>query len=441
MRSSHNLARVETTFDDDSVVPNGGLQASAALAQKLGVAELVDKRVKLRADQAGRANCGIKAMTVVGAMLTGGDSIDDCEVLRAGAAPKVFTHTRAPSTIGTWLRGFNWAAVRMFDAVARIVLARAWAAGLGPDLDADLTIDVDSTVCQTYGTAKHGAKFGYTKVRGYHPLLATLVGTGEVVHARMRGGNAGSARGAGTFIRETIRRVRDAGATGALTVRADSAFYSKAFINACVAHDVRFSVTVKLFKPIKEAIEAIPESAWVPIDYWMHGGADVAETTYTAFKGTRDERELRLIVRRVRPTPGSQLALDVVFDYHPFLTDRPGDTVWLEADHRRHAVVELDIRDLKAGGLAHVPSGSFFANAAWLALAVLAHNIARWTLRAAGGEWADATAETFRRKLVAMPARVVRTARTIKLRFPRNWPWADAYDAALATIRALPAST
>ncbi|MBA2578697.1 MAG: IS1380 family transposase [Euzebyaceae bacterium] len=441
MRSSHNLARVETTFDDDSVVPNAGLQAPAALAQKLGIAELVDARVKLRADAAGRAHCGVKAMTVVGAMLTGGDSIDDCDVLRAGAAGKVFTQTRAPSTIGTWLRGFNWAAVRMFDAVGRIVLARAWAAGLGPDLDADLTIDVDSTICQTYGTAKQGARFGYTKVRGYHPLLATLVGTGEVLHARMRGGNASSARGVGTFIRETLRRVRDAGATGGLTVRADSAFYSRALVSGCAAHGARFSVTVRLLKPIRAAIEAIPECAWVPIEYWMDGGADVAETTYTAFKGTRDERELRLIVRRVRPTPGSQLALDVVFDYHPFLTDRPGDMLALEADHRRHAVVELGIRDLKAGGLAHVPSGKFFANAAWLALACLAHNIARWTLRAAGGQWADATAETLRCKIVAMPARLVRTARTIKLRFPRNWPWRDAYDAALATIRAIPAPT
>jgi hypothetical protein len=441
MRSSHNLARVETTFDDDNVVPNGGLQAPAALAQRLRVAELIDERVRLPAEAQGRANAGVKALTVVGAMLTGADSINDCDVLRAGAAPEVFTGIRAPSTIGTWLRGFDWAAVRTFDAVSRIVLARAWAAGLGPDLHADLTVDVDSTICQTYGTAKQGARFGYTKVRGYHPLLATLVGTGEVLHARMRGGNAGSAKGAGTFIRETLRRVRDAGATGNLTVRADSAFYSRAFIGGCAAHDARFSVTVKLIKPIREAIEAIPPSAWVPIDYWMDGGADVAETTYTAFKGTKDQRDLRLIVRRVRPTPGSQLALDVVHDYHPMLTDRPGDTIELEADHRRHAVVELAIRDLKAGGLAHVPSGKFAANAAWLALAVLAHNIARWTLRAAGSHWADVTGETFRRKLVAMPARLVNSARTIKLRFPRNWPWRDAYDAALTTIRAIPAPT
>ena len=131
MRSSHNLSKVETTFDDDNVVPHAGLQAPAALAQRLGVGELIDKRVKLPADAAGRANSGIKALTVVGAMLAGGDSIDDTDVLRSGAAPEVFTATRAPSTVGTWLRGFNWAAVRMLDAVGRIVLARAWEGGSG----------------------------------------------------------------------------------------------------------------------------------------------------------------------------------------------------------------------------------------------------------------------------------------------------------------------
>jgi hypothetical protein len=225
-----------------------------------------------------------------------------------------------------------------------------------------------------------------------------------VLASRMRGGNAGSARGAGTFMRETISRVREAGAVGQLTVRADSAFYSRAFVTACRDHNVRFSVTVRMLKPIREAIAAIPDQDWVEIPYWMEGGAEVAETTYTAFKGTKDEVTLRLIVRRVRPTPGSQLAFDVVFDYHPILTDRDGQLLEVEADHRAHAGIELDIRDLKAGGLAHVPSGKFNANAAWLALAVLAHNLARWTLAAAGEGFRRATVETFRIKLVAMPA-------------------------------------
>lgn len=441
MRSSHNLASMETTFDEDNLVPNAGLAVPAALAQKLGVAELIDERVRLPADAAGRANCGIKAMTVVGAMLAGGDSIDDVAVLRSGAAPELFDAQRAPSTIGTWLRGFLWATMRMLDAVSRVVLARAWAAGLGPDLAADLVVDVDSTLCQTYGRKKQGGVFGYTHQRGYHPLLATLAGTGEVLHARMRGGNAGSARGAGSFVRETVRRVRDAGATGALTVRADSAFYSRAFIRACRDHGARFSVTVRQTTAIRAAIEAIGDDAWTPIDYWLDGGADVATTTYTAFTGTKDETELTLVVRRVRPTPGSQLALDVVFDYHAFVTDRPGKTVALDADHRAHATVELDIRDLKAGGLAHVPSGKFTANAAWLALACLAHNLGRWSLRAAGADWSAATTKTFRRQLVAMPARLTHSARRLRLRAPTDWPWRHAYQQAMTAIRALPAPT
>lgn len=214
-------------------------------------------------------------------------------------------------------------------------------------------------------TAKQGVKFGYTKVRGYHPLLAILAATGEVLHARMRGSNAGATRGAGSFVRETFSRIRHAGATGKLTFWADSAFYSRAFVTACRDPDVAFSVTVKSnITAIRRAIDQIDESAWVPIPYWLDGGADVAETTYTAFKTTKDEVTLRLVVRRVRPTPGSQLALDVVFAYHAILTDRTEPMLELEADHRAHAVVELAIRDLKAGGLAHVPSGIFTANAA-----------------------------------------------------------------------------
>lgn len=441
MRSSHTLGRIETTFDEPNLVPNAGLVAPAALAQKLGVAELIDEHVRLPEGVAGRANSGAKAMTVIGSMLAGGDSIADTEVLRAGAAGELFDQIRAPSTIGIWLRGFIWATVRMLDAVSRRVLTHAWQAGLGPDLDADLTIDFDSTICRVFGVAKQGAAYGYTKTRGYHPLLATCADTGEVLHARMRGGNAGAARGAGTFVRETIARVRAAGATGALTVRADSAFYSRAFIGACRAHGADFSVTVRLNPAIRRAIAAIDEDQWMPIPYWLAGGADVAETTYTAFKNTKDEVTLRLLVRRVRPTPGSQLALNVVFDYHALLSDRDLPMLELEADHRAHAVVELAIRDLKAGGLAHVPSGKFAANAAWLGLAVLAHNLGRWTLKAAGPDWQRATVASLQTKLVAMPARLVHTGRRLKLRAPRRWPWRHALQAALVRIAAIPAPT
>ena len=207
-------------------------------------------------------------------------------MLRAGAAPELFDDTRAPSTIGTWLRAFKWSNVRELDAVCRETLKAAWAAGLGAaDLAAPLTIDIDSTVCQSYGIKKQGCRFGYTKVGGYHPLLATIASTGEVVGVRMRGGNAGSARGARSFVAETISRVRDAGATGPLTLRADSAFYSKGVLWACHEAGVRFSVTVKLNKSIRPAIDAVGESASTPIPYWIDGGADIAEVPYTCFSG------------------------------------------------------------------------------------------------------------------------------------------------------------
>ncbi|MDQ3405044.1 MAG: IS1380 family transposase [Actinomycetota bacterium] len=432
VKASHNLARVSVSFDDDKLLPNGGLAVAGVLAQKLGVAELVDAHVTLSGDGAG--NSGAKALTVIGSALAGGDCIDDVDVLRAGAAPQLFDGVRAPSTVGTWLRLFVWATVRQLDRVTRELLARAWGAGLGPDLDADLTIDIDSTVCETYGLNKQGGqRFSYLGVRGYHPLIASLADTGELLHTRLRGGNAASGRGAASFVAETISRVRDAGARGGLTLRADSGFYAGAVVSACRRAGVAFSVTVRKNTAVRRAIDAIPDQAWTPIPYWIDGGADVAETTYTAFAGSEHEITCRLLVRRVRPTPGSQLAMDVVFDYHAILTDRDGDLLSVEADHRRHAVVEHVIADLKHhAGLAHLPSGKFAANAAWLTLVGVAYNLARWTAHAAG--LGRVTTKTLRLTIIAVPARLVRRSRRLRLRMPTGWPWADAIRDALAAF-------
>ena len=270
------------------------------------------------------------------------------------------------------------------------MLARAWADGAGPGA-APFTIDLDSTICETYGLAKEGARHhGYTGVRGYHPLLAVGAGTGDVLMARLREGRANTVRGAAHFLRETVARVRDAEASGQLTVRADSGFYSHAVVAVCRKQDVRFSITIRQQPSVRTLIEAIPEEDWTPIPYWLPGGADVAETTYTPFRHTRDATAVRLIVRRVKPTPGSQLALFVHYSYHAFITDRAGELMELEAGHRRHAEIENAIRDLKYGvGLNHLPSGRFAANAAWLAVQVIAHNLARWTARLGLG-WGSA---------------------------------------------------
>jgi len=429
------------SFDESNLVPNAGLLPAAVLAQRLDLAGLVDARLQLARHG---ANSGTKALTVIGSMLAGGDSIDDVAVLRAGACGELFDATRASSTIGTWLRAHKWSNVRQLDAVSRGLLGRLWAAGAGPaDLAAPLTIDVDSTIVEVAGRAKQGAAFGYTKVRGYHPQLATCAQTGQVLMSRLRGGAAGAARGAASFLTETVSRVRDAGATGQLTVRADSAFYSKAVLGTAARLDVRFSVTVRQDTRIRAAIEAIAEEDWAPIPYWLStpevSGADVAETTYTAFSGDkRHARTVRLIVRRVRPTPGSQLALFTDYAYHAFVTDRAGQTLDLEADHRRHAVVEQVIAELKSAGLAHLPSGNFMANAAWLAFTVMAHNLGRAVALLAGHDLARATAATLRRKVFTMPGRLVRSGRRHRLRLPADWPWADTIRTALHRIQAIP---
>ena len=268
--------------------------------------------------------------------------------------------------------------------MSRQLLARAWAAGAGPG-DSPLSIDLDSTICETYELAKERERHhGYTGARGYHPLLAIAAGTGEVLMSRLREGRANTARGAAHFLRETVGRVRYGGARGQLTVRADSGFYAHTVVAACREMDVRFSITIRQRASLRDLIEAIPEEDWTPIPYWMDGAADVAETTYTPFQTKPDAAPVRLIVRRVKPTPGSQLALFARYSYHAFITDRDGETLELEADHRRHAEVENAIRDLKYGvGLNHMPSGRFAANGAWLAVQVMAHNLARWT----GADW------------------------------------------------------
>src|SRR5512142_2964732 len=431
------------------------------LAQRLGVGERIDETVML-AGPVG-ANSDAKALTVIGSVLAGGDCIDDVNLLRSGALPELFDGVRAPSTVGSWLRALRWGHVRQLDAVVRTLLVQAWRAGAGPAPGADVTVDLDSTICEVYGLAKQGAARGYTGVRGYHPLLASCAGdtagggATQLLHALLRGGNAGSGRGAGSFVAEVLTRLRAAlppdraGRQGTVTLRADSGFYARKVIRACRSGGAHFSVTVRMNPSVRRAIAAIPEQAWTPIPYWSSegtfghdkdgtpiSGADVAETAYTAFAGTADAVDVRLVVRRVRPTPGSQLAFDVAFSYHAFITDRDGQLLDIEAEHRRHAVVEQVIADLKGGcGLAHLPSGQFSANAGWLALVALAYNLGRWCAALINPRWRTITTATLRTRLLAVPARIVHTARRRHLRLPRSWPWEADYQQLRAAIAQL----
>jgi len=438
MRSSHTLPIQRTAFDDPRLIADAGLLLPATLARRLGLAALLERHVDL-GRTAGRAHVADKGLTLIMSALAGGDCIDDVDALRAGATAAVLGHrVAAPSTVGTFLRAFGWGHARQLDAVSGELLRRAWAASAGPG-DDPLTIDIDSTICETYGLHKHGGRsFTHTGVRGYHPLLAVRAGTDEVLHQRLRGGSAATGRGAASFTVETIGRVRRAGATGQLTLRADSGFYLHGVVDACRRGGVRFSISARSVVPLRAAIAAIPAEAWTPIPYWLDGGADVAETTYTPFRDRRGARPVRLIVRRVRPTPSSQLDLfGTTYTYHPFITDREGDTLVLEADHRAHATVENAIRDLKYGvGLNHLPSGRFGANAAWLAFQVMSHNLARWVAQL--GLALVASTKTLRRRLFAIAGRLTRSARRLTLHLPARWPWQLEFDRVLARLNAVP---
>src|SRR5512132_3769550 len=355
------------------------------------------------------------------------------DLLRCGATSRVLGHqVMAPSTLGTFLGAFTFGHIRQLDRVAEQLLMRAWAAGAGPG-DGPMTIDLDSTVCEVHGYHKQGASYGYTHKLSYHPLLATRAGTGEVLHTRQRTGRANSARGTARFVDEVAGRVRRAGASGELTMRADSGFWSAKTIRACRRHQLRYSITVRLTKPIRAAIQAIDEAAWVEIVYPDAGMAQVAETRY---------RGGRLIVRRTRLV-GAQAELFPNWRYHAFVTDRVGTAVELDADHRRHAVVELCIRDLKDGvGLRHHPSGKFAANAAWLLAATLAHNLLRWITQIGLGARGElVVAKTLRRSLLALPGRITRSARRYRLHLPADWPWAAWFDLALARLRCVAYAT
>ncbi len=415
-------------FDDQRVVANAGVMLPALLAKRLGIEQLVDARVDL-GERTAAANPGRKVMTMVSAMALGADCIEDCDVLRSGQATAVLGHrVAAPSTLGTFLRAFTFGHVRQLDRVLAESLQRAWAAGAGPG-DQQLVVDVDSFVGEVHGYAKQGAGFGYTHKRGYHPILATRADTGEVLHIRARKGSANTARGALRFVEELIPRVQRAGATGEKLLRADSGFWNKKIMAKLKAAGWIYSIGVRQQKHIKTAIAAIPEQDWQPLeDYPEDGEAQIAQTMLAG---------QRLIVRRTRLI-GPQAELWPDWRHFAFLTNRTDTLELVEAEHRQHAVVELAIRDLKDQALAHFPSGKFYANAAWTMIAALAHNLLRWTQAIGLPQTTTRTARTIRRRLLALPGRLVRSARLTTLRMPARWPWAKDFLTALQRLRALP---
>jgi Transposase DDE domain group 1 len=437
---SHSIGRVEVIFDDATLVADAGLIVPATLMVRLGLEALVNQMVRL-VDRVGGARPGRKVLTLIASILVGGSHIDHADRLRAGATQKVLPfRVMAPSTLGTFLRAFTFGHVRQLDRVIAETIRRAWGLGAGPG-SSPVTIDLDSTICEVHGPAKQGAAYGYTKVLGYHPLLATRADTGEVLHTRLRKGS--SQRGHRRFVEELIARVRRAGATGPLVVRADSGFWSYALIDTLTRLGVDWSITINIKQGIRASIDAIDEDAWRPIDYPAGGEAAVAETVVVAGQGSA-RRRLRLVVRRTRLIDPAQAALWPDWRYHAFITSLTTPATDVDRFHRDHATIELAIRDLKQGsGLEHCPSGRFFANAAWLACAVLAHNLIRWTARLGGVHPDDqlTVAGTVRSRLLALPGRVINRSGRPVLRLPQRWPWATTFLNALGRIRTLPLVT
>lgn len=424
------LDGVRVEFDDERAVSDAGVVLVATLAGRLGIEALAGRLVRLRRSRPGAANAGRKVMGLIFAMVLGADSIDDCEVLRAGRTRRLLGGwTPAPSTLGTFLRAFTFGHVRQLDALLGEALVRAWRAGAGPG-DGRLVVDVDSFIGEVCGRWKHGAAYGYTRLLGYHPILATRADTREVLHIRLRKGSANTQKGIVRFTEELIARVARAGATGINLLRADSGFWNTRVFERLEKAGWQYSIGVTMHPAIRTAIEQVDEDCWHTIDYPDQGEAQIAETTYAG---------RRLVVRRTRLL-GPQAQLWPDWRHFAFITNRTEDITVVEAEHRDHAVVEQVIADLKDQALRHFPSGEFNANGAWTVIAALAHNLLRWTQLIGLPDTTVHAARTLRRRWLQIAGRLTRHGRRWTLHLPARWPWQDDYIRALARIRALPAA-
>jgi len=447
VRVSHGFS---VAFDDPNLVSCAGLAPVLELAERAALQDLVTEHVRLCGP--GGANPQLKIASLVAGMVTGADSIDDMAVLRHGAMDRLVTGTRAPSTLGTFLRAFTFGHVRQLDAVAARLLANlARRAPLLAGATGLVYVDVDDTVRQTYGYAKQGAGRGYTGVKGLNALIATVstpASAPAIAAARLRKGSTASARGAPRLIADALVTARAAGATGVRVLRADSAFYSREVIAACRRHNSRFSITARQDPAVRKAIANIGADAWTPIKYtnavwdeaaqaWI-SDAEVAEVPYTAFASKPKAKQVtaRLIVRRVPDAnPAHQSELFTVYRYHAVFTDSPLPMLEAEKAHRGHAIIEQVIADLKNGPLAHLPSGHFWANSAWLICAAIAFNLTRAGGALASALHAKATTGTIRAQLINVPARLARSARRLALHLPANWPWEHAWQRLFAAAR------
>jgi hypothetical protein len=453
VRLLHSAGVVRASFDDPSLVSYAGLEPVMRLAESCDLPGIVRERLHVPTDKG--SNASGKVATIVAGMVTGADSIDDLDVVRHGGMAELFGGVYAPSTLGSFLRTFTHGHVRQLQAVSREFLVQlARRAPLLPSSGAVTFIDVDSLLRRVYGKKKQGVGFGHAKVggyqvllRGYNPLVATIStpdAAPVIAATQLRAGNAGSSRGAASLVAEAIATTkavlaaRSATMPGEIVLRADSAFYARKVIAAARRGRVRFSVTIRIDKKVRTTIEAIPADSWVEIEYphpiWdddqqrFVSRAQIAETTYTAFdKPARDAVTARLIVRRIpdlnKTTVDAQGELFTVWRYHAAFTDSPFVLVQAEEHHRGHAVIEQVFAELIDGPLAHLPSGRFDANNAWLTCIAIAHNLTRAAATLTGRRYATARPATIRRHLINFAGRIARHARGVTIHLPEYWPW------------------
>jgi hypothetical protein len=445
---SHAVPARSARFDDPSLVSCAGLVPALALAERAGLTALAGAHLSVPGG-AGVA-AGAKVGSLVAGMVAGADSIADMDLLRHGGMGQLFDGVRAPSTLGTFLRAFRFGHVRQLDAVAaRFLAGLARRAPIISSSEPVTYLDIDDTVRATFGYAKEGAGYGYSGVKGLNALLATVSSASSapvIVATRLRKGSANSARGAARLVADAIKTTRSAGVSGLVVLRADSAYYGADVIAAARRHGTRFSITARKDRAVTAAIGEIADDAWTAIHYpravfddqlgqWV-SDAEVAEIPFAAFTSKPKDRQVsaRLIVRRVRDANPEHVGVDAqgelfrVWRHHAVFTDSPLPMLAAEADHRRHAIIEQVIADLKNSALAHLPSGGFAANSAWLVLAAMAFNLTRAAGALASSFHAKATTATLRRQVINVAARVTRSARRSTLRLPVAWPWASAWQ-------------
>ena len=454
MQLFHTSTALSATFDDSNLVSAAGLVPAMALAVRTGLGELADEHLHLPGYFG--ANAGLKVTALVAGMVAGADSIDDMALLRHGGMRKLFAGTYAPSTLGSFLRAFTFGHVRQLDATAwRWLVRLAGTAPIVDGIDDYAVVDIDDTIKEVHGYKKQGSGYGYSGVRGLNALIgivSTPTAAPIIIGTRLRKGATGSPRGARRFVADiltTVRRLRLHTATGPVLLRADSAFYGHAVVSAAHHGGAAVSITARMDPAVKRAIASISDDAWTTIQYtnaildettgtWV-SVAEVAEVPFTAFSSRKKAEHIqgRLVVRRIPElNPKEAAGQPTLFDshrFHAFFTTSTLDTVAADKTHRGHAIIEQINADLKDSALAHLPSGIFTANAAWLVLATIAFNLSRAIGTLTGTGLGKARSGTIRRKLIHVPARISTSARRATLHLPAHWPWETGWKILFAT--------